>query len=144
METQTNISNNWNKNTRKNTIRLFSWTVAWVLTLAIATFGRLYIWEDNESISLIAILFNLAIGIGYIIANKDYIKGLDELQQKIQLEAAALSLVVAVVAGITYSLLSQAKIVQQHAEISNLIILMGLTYIIGIILGNWRYKWKID
>lgn len=140
MEKQTINSSNWNKNTRKNTIRLFSWTIAWVLTIAIATFGRLYIWEDNETFSLIAILFNLAIGIGYIIANKDHLKGLDELQQKIQLEATALSLVVGIVAGITYSLLSQAKIVHPHAEISHLLILMGLTYSIGIFLGSWRYK----
>ncbi|MBU0472574.1 MAG: hypothetical protein KKF62_00265 [Bacteroidetes bacterium] len=140
MEKHTSYSSNWNKNSKKNTIRLFSWTFAWVTTLAIATFGRLYIWEDNETISLIAILFNLVIGIGFIIANKDHLKGLDELQQKIQLEATALSLVVGVVTGITYSLLAQAKIVHQHAEISNLIIIMGLTYSIGIFIGNRRYK----
>ena len=140
MEKHTINSSNWNKNSKKNTIRLFSWTFAWVITLAIATFGRLYIWEDNETISLIAILFNLVIGIGFIIANKDHLKGLDELQQKIQLEATALSLVVGVVTGITYSLLAQAKIVHPHAEISNLIILMGLTYSIGIFIGNRRYK----
>ena len=62
------------------------------------------------------------------------------MQQKIQLEATALSLVVGVVTGITYSLLAQAKIVHPHAEISNLIILMGLTYSIGIFIGNRRYK----
>ena len=140
MEKHTSYSSNCNKNSKKNTIRLFSWTFAWVITLAIATFGRLYIWEDNETISLIAILFNLVIGIGFIIANKDHLKGLDELQQKIQLEATALSLVVGVVTGITYSLLAQAKIVHPHAEISNLIILMGLTYSIGIFIGNRRYK----
>ena len=140
MEKHTSYSSNWNKNSKKNTIRLFSWTFAWVITLAIATFGRLYIWEDNETISLISILFNLVIGIGFIIANKDHLKGLDELQQKIQLEATALSLVVGVVTGITYSLLAQAKIVHPHAEISNLIILMGLTYSIGIFIGNRRYK----
>jgi len=140
MEKKINISSDWNKNTKKNTTRLFSWTIAWVLTLAIATFGRLFIWEDNETISLIAISFNLAIGIGYILANKNYLRGLDELQQKIQLEATALALSVGIVAGLTYSLLAQAKIVHPHAEISNLIILMGLTYSIGIFLGNRRYK----
>ncbi len=140
MEKKTNISSDWSKNTKKNTTRLFSWTIAWVLTLAIATFGRLFIWEDNETISLIAISFNLAIGIGYILANKNYLRGLDELQQKIQLEATALALSVGIVAGLTYSLLAQAKIVHPHAEISNLIILMGITYSIGIFLGNRRYK----
>ena len=140
MEKQTNISSSWSKNTKKNTVRLFGWTIAWVITLAITTFGRLFIWEGDEIISLSAILINLLIGIGFIIANKDYLKGLDELQQKIQLEATALSLVVGVVVGITYSSLAQAKIVHSHAEISNLIILMGLTYSIGIFFGNRRYK----
>ena len=140
MQKQTINSNNWNMNTKKTTLKLFKWGIAWVTTLAIATFGRLFIWETNETISLIAILFNLAIGVGFIIANKDHLKGLDELQQKIQLEATALSLVVGVVVGITYSLLAQAKIVHSHAEISNLIIIMGLTYSIGIYFGNRRYK----
>jgi len=140
MEKKTNKLSEWNKKTKKNTIRLFSWTIAWVLTLAIATFGRLYIWEDNTLISLIAIGVNFAIGIGYILANKHHLRGLDELQQKIQLEATALSLSVGIIAGLTYSLLAQAKIVHPHAEISNLIILMGITYSIGILLGNRRYK----
>lgn len=140
MEKQKTNTNKWGENYKKKTTRLFGWTTAWVLTLAIATFGRLFIWGDHETISLIAIIFNLIIGVGFIIANKDHLKSLDELQQKIQLEATALSLVVGIVVGITYSLLAQAKIVHSHAEISNLIILMGLTYAIGIFIGNRRYK----
>jgi hypothetical protein len=130
----------WTEKTRKNTLQLAYWTIAWLLTLALATFGRLYIWEDNTLLSFITIVINLIIGIGYIFANKHHLRGLDELQQKIQLEAMALSLSVGIVLGITYSQLAQAKIVHPNAEISNLIIIMGLTYGIGILLGNRRYK----
>jgi hypothetical protein len=140
MEVQTNKSNNYKSNTSKNTIRLSKWTLAWVLSMALASFGRLYLWESNDMLSLITILFNLAIGIGFIVANKDHLKGLDELQQKIQLEATALSLVVGIVVGLSYNMLAQANIIFSKAEISHLVIIMALTYMIGIYTGNRRYK----
>lgn len=135
MEEQT-----YKSNTCKNTIRLRNWTVAWVLSMALASFGRLFLWESNEILSIIAILLNLAIGIGFIIANKDHLKGLDELQQKIQLEATALSLVVGIVVGLSYNMLAQANIIFSKAEISHLVIIMALTYMVGIFIGNRRYK----
>ena len=39
------------------------------------------------------------IGAGMIIANRDYLRGLDELQQKIQLEAMALTNVAGILLG---------------------------------------------
>ena len=140
MEIQTNTSNNRNTKSCKSTKRLAVWTLAWVLSMAFATFGRLFIWENNETLSLITILFNFAIGIGFIIANKDHLKSLDELQQKIQLEATALSVVVGIVVGLSYNMLAQANIIFSKAEISHLVIIIALTYSIGIFIGNRRYK----
>ena len=30
---------------RRNTLKLAGWTAAWVITLAIATFGPVFLWE---------------------------------------------------------------------------------------------------
>ncbi|MFZ0489015.1 MAG: hypothetical protein WAM00_02135 [Salegentibacter sp.] len=125
---------------RRNTRRLFYWTSGWVLSLAILTFGPMFLWEGQPAISLVGILVNLGIGVGMIFANKSYINGLDELQRKIQLEAMGLALGVAVVAGISYSTLDNLNLISFDAEISHLIILVGITYLVATITGNRRYR----
>lgn len=75
-----------------------------------------------------------------ILANKRYLNGLDEMQRKISLEAMAIALGVGVVGGLSYSMLDTANVVSYHAEISHLVILIGISYFIGIVVGNIRYK----
>jgi hypothetical protein len=77
---------------------------------------------------------------GVIVANKRHLLGLDELQQRIQLEAMALSLGVGLVAGLAYSNLDVANLIPGDAEISNLVILISLTYAAGIVAGQRKYR----
>jgi len=130
----------WTTRTKKNTIQLAFWTLTWIVSLVVATFGHLFLWESDSIISIIAIFINLIIGFGMIVANKNHLKGLDEMQQKIQLDAMAISLGVGIVCGISYSLLDQTNLISYDAEISHLIILMGLTYSAGTIIGRIRYQ----
>lgn len=131
---------NWERNCQKNTMKLALWTGAWVVTMAIASFGPKFIWQENSTITLIGILINLAFGIGVIFANKRHLNTLDELQRKIHLEAMSLSLGVAVIFGLSYSLLDTTNLITYDAEISHLVILIGLTYLAGTIIGNLRYR----
>ena len=62
-----------------------------------------------------------------IIANRDHLKSLDELQQKVQLEAMSITLGVGLIAGLAYSNLDTSNVVPFDAEISHLVIGMGLT-----------------
>lgn len=133
-------TNDWAARNTKNVAVLAYWTLAWVLTMALATFGPRFIWQENTSLTLLAILINMAIGFGMILANKRHLKGLDELHQKIQLEAMGLSLGVGLVVGLSYSNLDVANIIATDAEISHLVILMGLTYLFGVIIGIRRYR----
>ena len=132
--------NDWAANTVKNTVQLGYWTLAWVLTMALANFGPRFIWQLNETLTIIAILLNLALGFGMILANKRHLKGLDEMHQKIQLEAMALSLGVGLVVGLAYSNLDVTNIIAADAEISHLVILMGLTYLFGVFNGLRKYR----
>jgi hypothetical protein len=86
-----------------------------------------------------AIVLNVAAGFGMILANIRHLKGLDELQQKIQLEAMGFALGVAVVLGLAYSALDITDVMPFDAEISNLVILIGLTYFAGVLVGQRRY-----
>ncbi|WP_394130219.1 hypothetical protein [Shewanella maritima] len=131
--------NEWKQQQCVNTKRLARWTFAWVVSLAVAVFGPEFIWQD-PSMTLSAILINFAVGLVMIIANKKHLTGLDELQQRIQLNAMGLSLGIGLVAGISYSTLDTTGIINSHAEISHLVILMSLTYMSGILLGNRKYQ----
>ncbi len=133
-------SNDWNARSRKNTIRLGYWTGAWLVTMAVAVFGPRLAWQSNELLTILAIAINLGIGFGMILANKHSLRGLDELQQKIQLEAMALSLGVGLVVGLSYSTMDVTNLIAFDAEISHLVILVGLTYGVGVFAGLRKYQ----
>ncbi|OIO62398.1 MAG: hypothetical protein AUJ47_07825 [Candidatus Marinimicrobia bacterium CG1_02_48_14] len=131
---------NWTDRLKKNTIRLGYWTLAWVITLALAAFGPKFIWDYATLPGVLALLLNLAAGMGWIFANKKNLSDLDDLQRKIQLEATALSLSVAVVAGLSYELLEDIHLISFQPQISHLVILIAATYAIGLFTGNRRYQ----
>ena len=86
------------------------------------------------------VVVNAIFGVLMILVNIKHLNGLDELQKKIQLEAMGLALGVGIVGGLSYSLLDTTNLITQDAEISFLIILIALTYMAGIIIGQKRYK----
>ena len=125
---------------KKRLKQLAFWTVIWTLTMALATFGPKFMWDNNTIATLIAVLVNLAIGIRMILANRNVVNNGDELEKKIQLESMGLTLGLAVVVGLFYSLLDQTNLISGDAEISNLVIFIGLTYIISTFYNNKRYR----
>src|SRR5690606_19822664 len=102
--------------TLKNTKRLAFWTLAWVLTMAVAAFGPKLLWDFNTTLSIVFIVINTLIGIGMIQANRRYLNGLDEMQRKISLEAMAIALGVGVVGGLSYGMLDLANVISFHGE----------------------------
>ena len=132
-------SGEWAARTRRVTIKLFWWTAAWVVTLAIATFGPHFVW-DSKALTLASLLVNLGAGAGMIVANKNHLNNLDEMQRKIQLEAMALALGVALVAGLAYSTADTTDLIPVDAEIGILVFLVCAAYGLGIFLGTRRYQ----
>lgn len=130
----------WKTNVKKQTVKLAYWTSAWLLSMALANFGPTFFWQSNRLITLAAIGLNLLIGLGMIVANKDHLRSLDEMQQRIYLEAMGLTLGVGLVAGLAYSNLDVTNIIASDAEISHVVILMGLTYLAAVFVGNRKYR----
>src|SRR5688500_18039607 len=124
-------SNEWEASTGKNVWLLAIWTGGWVLTTAIAAFGPKFLWDYNSILSSLAILFNTIIGVCWILMNRKYTNGLDEMHRKVTVEAKAIALGVGVVGGISYSLLDGANVISFDAEIGHLVALMGVTYLIA-------------
>ena len=125
--------------TKHNTKVLGIWTTAWTLSIALSTFGPMFLWSHFEVLSLLAIALNIVLGAGMIWANKKHLQGLDELNQKIQLEAMGITLGVTLVLGLGYSSMANAQLIEQ-ADIAFLVILMGLTYISALLVGRMRFR----
>ncbi len=140
MNKATTDSNNYQTKNNSNTISLRNWTGAWVITMAITAFAPKFIWDFNTTLTIIAVLTNLAIGFGMLRANKRYLRDLDEMQQKILLNAMALTLGVGLVVGLSYELLEDIKLISFQPEIGHLVILMCLTNLAGIVAGRRKYQ----
>lgn len=125
--------------TKKNTKRLFIWSVVWVLATAGVAFGPKNLWNFNTLLTIIAVLIHIGIGLGMIRVFKQFLLGLDELQRKIHLDAMAISLGIGLVFGCSYEMLEDIKLIPFQPEIPHLMIVMYLTYAIGCILGVRKY-----
>ncbi len=130
----------WNTQLKKNKNNLLIWSMAWVLSMALATFGPMFLWENKDWLTLTGVILNALFGIGVIFSNVRHINGLDDLQKKIQLEGMAIALGVGIVGGLSFNLLDTTNLIPQDAEISQLVIFIGLTYMISIFIGQKKYK----
>jgi len=124
---------------KQQTIKLALWTWSWVATLAIATFGPKFIWDDHQLLTVLAISVNLANGIMMIIANRRCFNTMDELQRKIHIEALAITLGLTVILGLSFSLLDQTNLIAFDAEIGFLVGFIGITYMVALLINRSRY-----
>jgi hypothetical protein len=127
------------KEQKKHTKIMLAWTLAWVVSLAFLSYGANFLW-DNLLITKIGLLINLAIGVGMIIANKNLFKHYDELQKKIQFEAMALTLGLAVVVGLTYEISFDFGVINSEPEFEYLLLFISFTYTASNIINSRRYK----
>ncbi|KGJ91783.1 membrane protein [Colwellia psychrerythraea] len=125
---------------KTNTVTLRNWTTAWLITMAIAAFAPKYIWEFNTALTITAVLINLAVGFKMLIVNRDYLRGLDEMQRTILLEAMALALGVGLVIGLSYELLEDIKLITYQPEMPHIVFLMVITYGLAVISGHRKYQ----
>jgi len=133
-------SGDWEKRTRQKTVSLAVWTALWVLSTALVAFGHVLFWGSDDLINVLVILLNFSIGIGMIIANIKHLREMDEMVQKIHLEAMGVSLGLAVVGGISYSMLDATNVIPFDAKIAGVVALIGISYFISLVINLRRYK----
>jgi hypothetical protein len=127
------------KEQKKQTKILVACTFAWVASLAFLSAGANYLW-DSLLITKIGLLINLAIGIGMIIAHKNLFKTYDELQKKIQFEAMAITLGLAVVVGLIYEVSFDFGVTNSEPEFEYLMYFISFSYIASIIINSRKYR----
>ena len=132
--------NRYESRTRTNVIRIFRWNGAWGAATALMAFGPGFIWNKAPVFTLLAVGLDVAVGVGMILANKNYLAELDELQRKVQLNSMGITLGVAVVAGAPLSVMDGYHVIPFHADVAYLLILMSLTFAVSNLYGTRRYR----
>ena len=90
------------------------------------------------SILVGAIVLNAAIGVGMIITYMRFLKELDELQQRIQLNALALGMGIGLVGCFTYSLMLLSGFVGgPDVQVVTMMMIGG--YVAGLLISRVRY-----
>ncbi len=123
-----------------STVRLFCWSLAWVLATALMKFGPRLIWNNALAFTVLAIGLDLALGIGLILANKNYLADLDELQQRVHLNAFGITLGVGLVISVPAMVMNYLQLISFHPEIEHLLVLMSLTFVVSVVYGSLRYR----
>lgn len=124
----------------RNTKQLALWTGLWLVSLALVSFGPTLLWDYNKVITICTVVTNIVMGYKMIIANKRHLQGLDELQQRIQLESMAMSLGVSMVFGALFGLIEAVKLVSFTPNPSSILFVMGITYFITILISSRKYS----
>ena len=127
------------KEQKKQTKVMLGWTLAWVVSLAFLTGAENTIWNDLIY-TKIGLLINLVIGIVMIVAHKNLFKTYDELQKKIQFEAMAITLGLAVVVGLTYEVSFDFGVIDKEPEFEYLMLFICFSYVASTIISAIRYK----
>jgi hypothetical protein len=124
----------------KSILRLLCWNGAWLAATVLMKFGPRFLWNQASVFTLLAVGLDVAVGVGMILATKKYVMELDELQQKVYLNALGTTAGVTLIAGVPYSVMDLYHVIPFHAEIWHLLLLMGLTFIVSFLYGTWRYR----
>ncbi|MFT6397542.1 MAG: hypothetical protein ACJAYU_002296 [Bradymonadia bacterium] len=140
MSNQKTKTSEWQTESSNNSVRLMTWTGAWLLSTALAAFGPKLIWDFHTGLTIVGVLLNLSVGFGMILATKRHLQSMDEMQQMIFRDAAVLTLGVGLVSSSSYELLEDIQLITFEPEISHVILLMGLTFFVGMILGDRKYR----
>jgi len=126
--------------TRANVLRLFRWNAAWLAASALMALGPKFLWNKAPLFTLVAVAFDIAVGIGMVLANKDYLADLDELQRKVQLNSMGITLGVALIAGVPFTVMDKYHLIPFHADIAFMLIIMSLTFAISNLYGTRHYR----
>ena len=132
--------NGYESRVRKNVMRLFYWNGAWGAATALMALGPKFLWNKALVFTLLAVGLDVAVGVGMILANKNYLAELDDLQRRVQLNSMGITLGVGLIVGVPLSVMDAYHVIPFHADIAYLLILMSLTFAISNLYGTRRYR----
>ena len=123
------------------TARFALWTLAWLVSLAVAKVGPELLWDpQQQAASWAAVAVNLVVGIAWIVAFARFLQAQDELQRKILQDALTITLGVGWVGGFAYVVADAAGLIANGGNIAVFPALLGVVYLIAVAVGMFRYR----
>ena len=132
-------ASSWKTRNTRSAIYFNVLAFVWTATMVLIDKAVLWGWPLSPGQALVAIALNAALGLGVILSFIRHLRGMDELQRKIQFDAFALTVGIGFVGSFTYSLLVTTGFIVD-AEISDILVLMAFTYIGSVVVGQVRYR----
>ena len=124
-----------------STARFAIWTLAWLVTLAVAKVGPELLWDPQQvAASWAAVVVNLLVGIGWIVAFARFLQAQDELQRKILQDALTITLGVGWVGGFAYVVADAAGLIANPVNVAVFPALLGVVYVIAVVAGMFRFR----
>ena len=120
--------------------QLALWSLAWVLSLAVARFGPGGLWDSRDLLSGAAIAVNLALGAGWVLAYRRHLGALDELQRKIEMDAMVFTLGAGIVVGFAVGAAEASGLIGLEPDVAAMALMMGPTYMLATLAGRLRYR----
>ena len=123
------------------TVHFVLWALGWLATLALARFGPGLLWSSQQPLaSWAAVVANLGVGIGWIVAFTRLLRVLDELQRKILQDALAVTLGVGWVGGFAWFVADAAGLISGDVNVAAFPAALGVVYMIAFAIGKLRYR----
>ena len=123
----------------RDNLALVGWIFVWMISLTISDKAALYGWWSAEWITWLSIAVNFALGVWLIFRYMRMLRGMDDLQRKIQLDALAISFGVTLVCTISYSLLVTWGYITDE-EVTDIFMIMCITYSLASVGSLLRYR----
>lgn len=139
MSTSISRHSDYDRRSIRDNLALVGWIFAWMASLVISDKAALYGWWSAGWITWLSIAVNFALGVWVALRFVRMLRGMDDLQRKIQLDALAFSFGVTLVATISYSLLVTWGYITNE-EVSDMFVVMCVAYSLAVITGTLRYR----
>ena len=133
--------NDYSAREKKSSIGVAYWSVAMALAIVLGCAAAVFLPTHKLLTGILALFIYLAISFGATTAHIRWLKTLDEMQRKIQLESMAMTLGALWIAFGSLLILNAAKIIYiDQLEVALLAVLAGLVWNAGILIGKLKHR----
>ena len=123
----------------QNANRVNLLALLWALSLGSTSFLAHLGYLATTWVVVSCFILHGTIGIWMLLVFKRFLRQLDEMERKIQLDALALAVGVSIIGFSLYSILDMANLLPD-LKAAYLVVLLALTYMLGIIFGRLNYR----
>ena len=139
MNASTCTHSDYDRRAIRDNLALVGWMFTWMAALIVSDKAALHGWWSAQWITWLSIAVTTGLGLWVIFRFLRLLRGMDELQRRIQLNALAIGLGVSLVGTVTYSLLVTWGFIVDE-EVTDVLVLMCVSYSIAVIAGTVRYR----